>query len=946
MSEPQSIVVKGARVHNLKNIEVVIPKNKFVVITGKSGSGKSSLAFDTIFAEGQRRYVESLSSYARQFLEQMQKPDVDSIEGLSPAIAIEQKTVSKNPRSTVATITDIYDYLRVLFARTGTPYCYNCGKEIASQTVQEMVDIIMQLPNGEKIIVLSPIIRGKKGEFKKELQQLQKEGFVRVRVNGTVTELSSGISLDKNKKHSIEIVVDRLIVKKGIQKRLADSLQTALQYGNGMALISRADGSEFCCNEHFACVDCGVSYPEISPRTFSFNSPYGACPTCLGIGTQFVLDPALIVPDPNLSINQGALAPWANSTSFYFGNMLKSVAEHYGFSRDVPFKDLAAKHRNVLLHGSDNELIQFTFQDERRSYKTRKVFEGILNYLNRRYHDTSSEYVRDELSRFMSQLDCPDCGGKRLKKESLSIKINTKSIHDICVMTVNGSLDFFSSLTFTKSKADIAAPLLKEIRERLYFLSYLGLGYLTLDRVGSTLSGGEAHRIRLATQLGTRLTGVLYVLDEPSVGLHARDTDRLLKTLKDLRDLGNTVIVVEHDAETIHAADYIIDLGPDAGIAGGEIVATGTPRNIIRSAQSLTGHYLSGKKYIALPPRRRTPQKKAITLQGAAENNLKNCDVTIPLGLFVCVTGVSGSGKSTLIIDTLYQALANRLYRTTHHHGKLTALKGLQFIDKVINVDQSPIGRTPRSNPATFTGLFSYIRNIFAKLPESRIRGYKPGRFSFNVKGGRCEACEGDGLVKIEMHFLPDIYVTCDVCRGKRYNRETLEVSYRGKNIADVLDMTVGEALNFFENIPSVHNKLLVLNDVGLDYITLGQQATTLSGGEAQRIKLSRELSKKGKGHTLYILDEPTTGLHYADVQKLLDVLGSLVDRGNTVLVIEHNMEVIKTADYVIDLGPEGGERGGYVVACGAPEEISKEKKSYTGKYLQKYISKSPNDKR
>jgi len=938
MSEPQNIVVKGARVHNLKNIDVKIPKNKLVVITGKSGSGKSSLAFDTVYAEGQRRYVESLSAYARQFLEQMQKPDVDSIEGLSPAISIEQKTVSKNPRSTVATITEIYDFLRVLFARTGTPYCYSCGRQITSQTVQEMVDCTMELPAGQKTVILSPIIRGRKGEFKKELQHLQKQGFVRARINGSIVELADPITLDKKKNHTIEIVVDRLIIKSGIEKRLADSLQTALNFSNGIALISPYQAEEIYFNEQLACIDCGVSYPEISPRTFSFNSPYGACPTCSGLGTQVILDPDLIISDETLSINEGAIAPWANRESFYAKYLLRALSKHYGFSLDTPFKNLAKKIKDVLLYGSGSQTIQFVFQDETRSYKSRKPFEGILNYFDRRYRETDSEKVRDELSRYMNQLACPDCEGKRLRKESLSIKINEKSIHGFTALTVAEALDFANSLNFTKSKSEIAGPLVKEIRERLNFLAYLGLSYLTLDRVAGTLSGGEAHRISLATQLGTRLAGVLYVLDEPSVGLHARDTSRLLQTLKDLRDIGNTIIVVEHDEETIRAADYVIDLGPDAGTAGGEVVATGTPGQILKNAKSLTGQYLSGKKRIPLPPARRRSGKRAVTIQGAAENNLKNIDVTIPLGLFVCITGVSGSGKSTLLFDTLYQALSNRLYRSSLHHGRLKALQGIEFIDKVINVDQSPIGRTPRSNPATFTGLFNHIRDIFARLPESKIRGYRSGRFSFNVKGGRCEACQGDGIVKIEMHFLPDIYVTCDVCQGKRYNRETLEAHYKGRNIADVLAMTVSDALGFFENIPPVRNKLQVLNDVGLDYITLGQQATTLSGGEAQRIKLSRELSKKAKGHTLYMLDEPTTGLHFADVEKLIDVLNSLVDRGNTVIVIEHNLEVVKTADYIIDLGPEGGDQGGYVVACGPPEKILKSKRSYTGKYLEKLL--------
>ncbi len=940
MAETKNISITGARVHNLKNISVSIPKNRMVVITGKSGSGKSSLAFDTIYAEGQRRYVESLSAYARQFLEQMQKPNVDAIEGLSPAIAIDQKTVSKNPRSTVATITEIYDYLRVLFAQAGTPFCFKCGREISSQTIQEMVDQVMQLTDGAKIIILSPVVRGRKGEFTREFRQLQKEGFVRARIDGTIVDLADDIKLDKNKKHEIEVVVDRLVIKSGLEKRLADSLQTAMQFSNGIVKVAHLDGDEFFFNEHLACTNCNVSYPEISPRTFSFNSPYGACPACSGLGTQVEFDPALIIPDQSATLNDGAIAAWGDSTSIYVKYLLKSVAAHYGFSLDTPYKKLPAKIRKIIMNGSGKEQIQLVFQNNAgtSTYKALKPFSGVLNSLHRRYHETDSEKVRDDLSRFMNKQDCPDCRGTRLRPESLNVKIDKKSIHDCVSMTVAEARAFFNEISFSGSKAKIAGPLIKEIANRLHYLNYLGLGYLALNRTGGTLSGGEAHRIRLATQLGTRLTGVLYVLDEPSVGLHARDTERLLKTLQDLRDIGNTVIVVEHDEETIYASDYCIDLGPDAGTAGGQVVATGTPKQIIKNAASITGQYLSGKRAIAVPPRRRTAGPGSIHVSGAAENNLKNVDVTVPLGRFVCVSGVSGSGKSTLVLDSLHPALSNRLNRTAYSQGKLGSLKGQEHVDKVINVDQSPIGRTPRSNPATFTGLFSHLRDIFAKLPESKLRGYKPGRFSFNVKGGRCEACQGDGLVKIEMHFLPDIYVTCDVCGGKRYNRETLEVLYKGRNIADVLAMTVSEALPFFENIPSVRNKLQVLYDVGLDYITLGQQATTLSGGEAQRIKLARELSKKDKGHTLYILDEPTTGLHFADVEKLLDVLHSLVDRGNTVLVIEHNMEVIKCADYLIDLGPEGGDEGGHVVAEGTPEEVAKVKKSHTGRYLQKHL--------
>jgi excinuclease ABC subunit A len=936
MSGSNKILIKGARVHNLKNIDLEIPKNNLIVITGRSGSGKSSLAFDTIYAEGQRRYVESLSAYARQFLEQMQKPDVDSIEGLSPAIAIEQKTVSKNPRSTVATVTEINDYLRVLYARLGTPYCHSCGREISSQTIQEMIDRIMELPAGEKLVLLAPVVQGRKGEYKKELHDLQKEGFIRARIDGALVDLTGDMCLDKNKKHSIDIVVDRIQVRAGIEKRLADSLQTALRFSGGLVVVMLSNGSEMLFNEKLACTDCGVSYPEISPRTFSFNSPYGACPACLGLGTKVEFDPVLIVPDEELSINRGAIAPWGTADSFWVKHLAGSLAQHYGFSLDTPFKKLSVKIRTMLLSGSGEEKVPLVFEGEKSLYKTEKPFQGVLQSLNKRYHETESEKVREDISQYMNQVICPDCGGRRLRKESLSIKVSGKSIYDFNSMNVAQCADFVKALQYSGSRAAVAKPLVKEISQRLYFLSYLGLEYLTLDRIAGTLSGGEAHRIRLATQLGSRLTGVLYVLDEPSVGLHARDTDRLLTTLRQLRDIGNTVIVVEHDEATIRAADYVIDLGPGAGTEGGHVVATGSPDAVERNPHSVTGRYLAGTSKVPLPARRSVLKKNALTIVCARQNNLKDITVTIPLELFVCVTGVSGSGKSTLVVDTLYGLLAHRLYKKAAKAVSITEIKGIEKIDKVINVDQSPIGRTPRSNPATFTGLFDPIRDLFARLPESRMRGYKPGRFSFNVKGGRCEACQGDGLVQIEMHFLPDIYVTCDVCQGRRYNRETLEVVYKGKNIADVLAMTVSEALPFFENIPQIRSRLQVLNDVGLNYITLGQQATTLSGGEAQRIKLSRELSRREKGHTLYILDEPTTGLHFADVAKLLEVLGNLVDRGNTVLVIEHNMDVIKSADYIIDLGPEGGDRGGYVVATGTPEEIAGEKNSYTGQFLKK----------
>jgi len=930
MSESREIIIKGARVHNLKNISVAIPKNRLVVITGRSGSGKSSLAFDTIYAEGQRRYVESLSAYARQFLDQMAKPDVDVLEGLSPAIAIEQKTLSRNPRSTVATITEIYDYLRVLFARTGTPFCWNCGSEISSQTIQEMVDQVLRLEEGSKIIVLAPVVRGRKGEFKKELRQLRKDGFIRARIDGQQADLSDDISLDRNRAHSIEVIVDRLVVKAAILNRLADSLQTAATLGDGLVIVAVVDAQELVFSEKLACPECGVSYPELSPRSFSFNSPYGACEACSGLGTRAELDPALIIPDAGLSINQGAIAPWANPDSFYVRYLLKGLADHYGFSLDTPFAKLSQRVRAMLLNGSGGEPVPFEYRDEKRLYRSEKPFQGILASLHKRYHETESEQVRDDIARYMNSQPCPACNGARLKKESLSIRLGGSSIADVCALSVKEALSFLKDFAFTPARLTIAEPLVREITQRLGFLEYLGLGYLTLNRASGTLSGGESHRISLAAQLGTRLTGVVYVLDEPSVGLHARDSGRLLHILKELRDIGNSVLVVEHDEESIRAADYVVDLGPGAGLAGGRLVAAGTPQEVEACADSLTGRYLSGQEAIPVPGRRRRAVR-FVRLEGASKNNLKNIDVSIPLGVLACVTGVSGSGKSTLVFDCLLDALRRPAAADMR-------ISGAAHVDKIIHVDQSPIGRTPRSNPATFTGIFNHIRDIFAQLPEAKLRGYRPGRFSFNVRGGRCEACQGDGALKIEMHFLPDMYVTCDVCGGRRYNRETLEVRFRGKNIADVLDMTAGEALGVFENFPALHTRLQVLCDVGLDYIALGQPATTLSGGEAQRIKLSRELAQKGRGHTLYILDEPTTGLHFADVARLLEVLNSLVERGSSVLVIEHNMDVIKSADHIIDLGPEGGDDGGYVVAAGTPEHIAHQERSITGRFLGKYL--------
>ncbi len=937
----KSIIIKGARQHNLKNIDVEIPRDKLVVITGLSGSGKSSLAFDTIYAEGQRRYVESLSAYARQFLEQMDKPDVDAIEGLSPAISIEQKGISKNPRSTVATVTEIYDYLRLLFARIGHPYCYRCGKEITSQTVQQMVDKIMEFPLQSRIMILSPIVRGKKGEFRKEIDQLRKGGFVRAKIDGELRELDEEIVLDKNKKHQIEVVVDRLIIKENIEKRLADSLEVALNLGGGIAKVEDLEGKETLFSERFACIDCGISYPEITPRMFSFNNPYGACPSCGGLGTKLHFDPELVVPNPELSIREGAIHPWAKRNSMYFDQILDALSTHYHFDLYTPFKDLPPKVQQVILYGSGDEKIKFYYEDEDRRYSYSRPFEGVIPNLERRYKETDSSWTREEVERYMNIHPCPDCKGSRLRSESLYIKIEGMSIYDVTRLSVTQALHFFSNLDLSSREKAIASPILKEIIARLQFMTDMGLEYLTLDRPSATLSGGEGQRIRLATQIGSGLMGVLYILDEPSIGLHARDNKKLLDNLKRLRDLGNTVLVVEHDEQTILSSDHVIDMGPGAGANGGKVVFSGSPEQLLRSEDSLTGKYLSKCLSIPVPSKRRRPNYRFLTIKGANENNLKNLDVSFPLGLLICVTGVSGSGKSTLIIDTLYKALAQKFHNSKEKPGKFERIEGIEYIDKVIDIDQNPIGRTPRSNPATYTGVFSFIRDLFATTPEAKVRGYKPNRFSFNVKGGRCEACGGDGIIKIEMHFLPDVYVTCEVCKGKRYNRETLEVLYKGKNIADVLEMTVVEALDFFSNIPKIREKLQTLYDVGLGYLTLGQPSTTLSGGEAQRIKLSRELSRRSTGRTLYLLDEPTTGLHFADVQKLLDVLSRLTDMGNTVIIIEHNLEVIKTADYIIDLGPEGGDKGGYLVAAGPPEEIVQNPHSYTGKYLKPLLDQS-----
>jgi excinuclease ABC subunit A len=954
-----SILVKGACEHNLKCIDVEIPRDQLVVITGLSGSGKSTLAFDTIYAEGQRRYVESLSAYARQFLEQMEKPDVESIEGLSPAISIEQKTTSKNPRSTVGTVTEIYDYLRLLFARIGRPHCTSCNKEITSQTVSQMVDHLMALPGGTKLTLLSPMIRGRKGEYKKELNQLRKEGFTRVVVDGKQYELAEEIELDKKKKHDIDIVVDRIVVKDGIQRRLADSLETALHHAEGLVKVEVVEplgpgtgepGPEkpqsrktdtpkvLIFSEKLACVECGISYQEITPRLFSFNNPHGACPDCTGLGTRMYFDAELVVPNPELSLREGAIAPWEKRLSGWFHMILDALAKAYKFDIRMPFKDLPEPVRDVILNGSKGEKIEFWWEedgDRRHTYQ--KEFEGVLNNLQRRWRETESDAAREELEKYMNVMPCPTCNGARLKPEALHVMVGGLTIRDVTAFAIRDGLRFFEELQLTDKEREIARRILKEIRERLSFLVNVGLDYLSLDRTSGTLSGGEGQRIRLATQIGSSLVGVLYILDEPSIGLHQRDNGRLLTTLKRLRDLGNTVLVVEHDEETIMDADHVIDMGPGAGVHGGEVVAQGTPEEVMRNPKSLTGRYLSGELTIPYNKKRRKATKH-LRITGARENNLKDVTVDIPLGVMTCVTGVSGSGKSTLVIDTLHKVLSQRLYRSREKAGAVNEISGLEYLDKVINIDQSPIGRTPRSNPATYTGVFGDIRDLFAGLPESKLRGYKPGRYSFNVKGGRCEACSGDGIIKIEMHFLPDVYVECEVCKGARYNRETLEVLYKGKSIADVLDMTVTQALEFMGAIPRIRNKLQTLEEVGLGYITLGQAATTLSGGEAQRVKLSKELSKRATGRTIYILDEPTTGLHFEDIRKLLEVIQRLVDSGNTIVIIEHNLDVIKTADWVIDLGPEGGDRGGEIVATGTPEQVAKVTRSYTGQYLRKML--------
>ncbi len=942
------ISVRGAKEHNLKSVDVDIPRDKLVVITGLSGSGKSSLAFDTIYAEGQRRYVESLSAYARQFLEMMQKPDADHIEGLSPAISIEQKTTSRNPRSTVGTVTEVYDYMRLLFARIGVPYSPATGLPITSQTVSQMVDKVMEMEEGTRLYLLSPIVRGRKGEYRKEFMELLKSGFQRVKVDGEFYDIEDVPDLNKKIKHDIEVVVDRIVVREGLETRLADSLETALNLSEGLAIaeVANEEADRTLFSAKFACPVSGFTIEEIEPRLFSFNNPFGACPNCDGLGEKLYFDPELVVPDKKLPLSEGAFAPWGKSNSPYYIQTLESVGAHYGFKITTPYEKLSKKHQQILLFGSGEEEIEITYNsDNIKSYKVKKPFEGVIGNIKRRWRETDSGMIREELAKFQSATTCDACDGYRLKQEALAVKIDGKHISEITELSVRRSYEWFEGLSkkLTDKENEIAYRVLKEITERLGFLNNVGLEYLNLSRTSGTLSGGESQRIRLASQIGSGLTGVLYVLDEPSIGLHQRDNSRLLKTLMNLRDMGNTVLVVEHDEEAIASADHVIDMGPGAGIHGGEVVAQGTPKQIMRSKKSLTGQYLSGKLSIPVPAERRKgdfagKKRKEIVITGAKGNNLQNITAKFPLGVMTCITGVSGSGKSTLTIDTLYKAVARKINRSRVIPGKHKDITGLEYIDKIVEIDQSPIGRTPRSNPATYTGAFTPIRDWFAGLPEAKSRGYKPGRFSFNVKGGRCEACQGDGVIKIEMHFLPDVYVQCDVCKGKRYNRETLEIKFKGKSISDILDMTVEEGVEFFAAIPSVRDKVKMMQKVGLDYIKIGQAATTLSGGEAQRVKLSKELSKRSTGRTLYILDEPTTGLHFEDIKKLLEVIQALVDKGNTVIIIEHNLDVIKTADWIIDIGPEGGSGGGLIIAEGTPEDVAKTKGSFTGEYLKKIL--------
>jgi len=953
VAEPHRFIsIRGAREHNLKNVDLDLPRDRLVVITGLSGSGKSSLAFDTVYAEGQRRYVESLSSYARQFLELMQKPDVDSIEGLSPAISIEQKTTSRNPRSTVGTVTEIYDYLRLLFARVGVPYSPATGLPIESQTVSQMVDRIKAMADGTRLYLMAPIVRGRKGEYRKELQELQRKGFQRIKVDGKLYEIAEAPTLDKKYKHDIDVVVDRIVVKPDLGNRLADSIETALTLAEGLAIAEDADsGERTVFSARFACPVSGFTIEEIEPRLFSFNAPQGACPACDGLGVKMFFDPEMVAPDDRLSLAEGAIAPWADSSGQYYMQTLESIARHFKVKMSTPWRDLPKKVRDVILQGSGGESIAMRYDDGIRQYQTTKPFEGVIPNLDRRWKETDSSWVREELERFQHESKCEVCGGARLKPEALAVKIGGLHVSQVTEFSIGDAVRWFLDLPpkLTAKQREIAERILKEINERLGFLDNVGLSYLTLNRTSGTLSGGESQRIRLASQIGSGLTGVLYVLDEPSIGLHQRDNDRLLKTLTRLRDLGNTVLVVEHDEDAIRSADHLVDMGPGAGAHGGHVIAQGTPEEVMRNSASLTGQYLSGFRQIPVPKVRREPPTKGgrwLTVKGARENNLQNVTASIPLGTFTCVTGVSGSGKSTLIVETLYKALAKRLNNAREHPGAHGGLDGVGHLDKIVDIDQSPIGRTPRSNPATYTGAFSPIRDWFSQLPDSTERGYKPGRFSFNVKGGRCEACQGDGVIKIEMHFLPDVYVQCDVCKGKRYNRETLEIVFRGKSIADVLDMTVDEGCEFFKAVPVIRDKLLTLQQVGLGYIHIGQQATTLSGGEAQRVKLAKELSRRATGRTLYILDEPTTGLHFEDVRKLLEVLHRLVETGNTVLVIEHNLEVIKTADWVLDLGPDGGAGGGRLVAEGPPEAIVKVAESYTGQYLARHLPRSATAKK